>query len=117
MYCREAPGVKNSEGKKKTPFLFLFFTLGVSVFFFFFSYHSGHLQGREMRGGGTLAVTRRKSRAAGKRSCRTCGPFLMHINNKHGDKTQQQAILGPFCGRSMLLPPMLLEEQDGSRNF
>ena len=52
-----------------------------------------HLQGRERRGGCTLAVTRRKSRAAGKRcSCRrTCGPFRMHISNKHGDKIQQQA--------------------------
>jgi hypothetical protein len=43
---------------------------------------TGHLQGREGRGRCTLAVARRKSRAAGKRY-RTCGPFLMHIN---GDK-------------------------------
>jgi hypothetical protein len=32
-----------------------------------------------------LAVTRRKSRVAGKR-CRTCGPFPMHINTEHGEK-------------------------------
>jgi hypothetical protein len=38
-----------------------------------------------------LAVASRKSRAAGKRSCRTCGPFPMHINNELGDKIQQQA--------------------------
>jgi hypothetical protein len=38
-------------------------------------------------------VTRRASHAAGKRcSCRrTCGPFRMHISNKHGNKIQQQA--------------------------
>ena len=49
--------------------------------------------GREGRGGCTLAVTRRKPRAAGKRCSyrRTCGPFRTHISNKHGDKIQQLA--------------------------
>ena len=49
---------------------------------------TGHFQEREGHGGCTLAVTRRKSRVAGKR-CRTCGQFPMHIN---GDKIHQQAV-------------------------
>jgi hypothetical protein len=49
---------------------------------------TGHFQEREGHGGCTFAVTRRKSRVAGKR-CRTCGQFPMHIN---GDKTHQQAV-------------------------
>jgi hypothetical protein len=49
---------------------------------------TGHFKEREGHGGCIRAVTRRKSRVAGKR-CRTCGQFPMHINV---DKIHQQAV-------------------------
>jgi hypothetical protein len=55
---------------------------------------TGHFQEREGRGGCALAVTRRKSRVAGKR-CRTCGPFPMQrtsiISVATRPSSQQQA--------------------------